>query len=133
MLPRFLNRPEMLFAGKARHVILSEQGFHTPDGPDGERTQAAAFAYAWVRVNQLPGIDAFILHRHVDSASEGGLHLGLWWDAATNPQAPGQHQKKMIYEVFRLADTAQWREAFEFALPVVGLRSWDDATPKRPE
>src|SRR5688572_10537542 len=42
--------------------------------------QAAAYAYAWQRVIRNPNIDAFILHRHVDHAHEGGLNLGLWTD-----------------------------------------------------
>jgi hypothetical protein len=126
MLPKFLNRPEMLYAGRPRHVILSEQGFHTPKGADGEALQAAAFAYAYYRVDHMDGIDAFILHRHVDSPAEGGLHLGLWWDGATNPNHPGQREKKKIYDVFQQADTKSWREAFSFALPIVGLKDWDE-------
>ena len=78
---RLLARPPMLYAGKPRHVILSEQGFHTPDGVDGERIQAAAFAYAYCRIDRIAGIDAFILHRQVEdfpaSASlERSLRLG---------------------------------------------------------
>ena len=37
-----------------RRVILSEQGFHTPEGPDGETVQAAAYRYAWKKVSALP-------------------------------------------------------------------------------
>jgi hypothetical protein len=127
MLPRFLDRPAMRHAGKPRRVILSEQGFHTPRGEDGERVQAAAYAYAYYRINRIAGIDAFILHRQVDHSNEGGLHLGLWWDGTDNPRHPGQREKKMIYDVFRAADTPGWREAFRFALPVVGVRDWEEA------
>jgi hypothetical protein len=124
VLTEYLRRPEMLYAGKPRRVILSEQGFHTPKGGDGETIQAAAFAYAYKLVERLEGIDAFILHRHVDNAHEGGLMLGLRGMAP----APGEPKpKKKIYDVFRLADTPEWEKAFEFALPVVGLRSWGDA------
>ncbi len=31
------------------------------------------------------------------------------------------------YEPFRLADTPEWEKAFEFALPVVGLKNWEEA------
>jgi hypothetical protein len=113
----------MLCHGKPRRVILSEQGFNTPNGPNGEAVQAAGFCYAWVKVAHLDGIDAFILHRHVDHAQEGGLRLGLWTHRPGTTADPDR--KKRIYEVFRLADTPEWRKAFEFALPMIGIRSWD--------
>jgi Family of unknown function (DUF5722) len=50
LLPEYLNRPELLFHGQPRRVILSEQGFHTPDGPDGEKIQAAAYCYAYKKI-----------------------------------------------------------------------------------
>ena len=129
-LTAYLRRPEMLCHGKPRRVILSEEGFHTPDGPDGQTLQAAGYCYAWIKASRLDGIDAFILNRHVDNAQEGGLRLGLWTrrkDSIATPES-----KKKIYEVFRLADTLQWEDAFRFALPVIGIHSWDEvAAPKR--
>jgi hypothetical protein len=77
VLARCLDREELRWQGSPRRVILSEQGFHCADGEHGERDQAAAFALAWSIVQRSPGIDAFILHRHVDHAHEGGLRLGL--------------------------------------------------------
>jgi hypothetical protein len=77
LLPAYLRRRELRFKGQPRHIILSEQGFHTPDRPDGEKLQAAAFCYAYKKIERLDGIDAFILHRHVDNAAEGGPLLGL--------------------------------------------------------
>jgi len=124
MLVQFFKRPELLYNNKARHIILSEQGFHTPDGPDGETVQAAGYCYAWYKVAHLDGIDSFILHRQVDHRDEGGLRLGLWTpkpESAAEPLA-----KKKIYEVFRLADTPDWETAFEFALPIVGIKEWKE-------
>jgi len=120
----YLRRPEILCNGNARRVILSEQGFHSPDGPDGEAFQAAGFCYAWRKVAAIDGIDAFILHRHVDHKMEGGLRLGLWARKPDSIATPGQ--KKRIYDVFRAADTPEWASAFEFALPVIGIKSWDE-------
>ncbi len=119
----FLETPDLKFQGQRRRVILSEQGFHTPDGPDGETVQAAAFCYAWNRVSRLDGIDAFILHRHVDHRDEGGLRLGLWTRRPDSVATPDR--RKRIYEVFRQADTPDWRAAFEFALPVIGIPKWE--------
>jgi hypothetical protein len=123
VLTDYLQRPELLYRGKPRRVILSEQGFHTPDGPDGEAIQAAAYCYAYRKVDQLDGIDAFILHRHVDHPHEGGLRLGLRRYA---PGEPDPHPTKMIYNCFRAADEPNWEEAFEFALPIVGIQNWQE-------
>lgn len=129
VLTVFLRQPELRYRGQPRRIILSEQGFHTPKGPEGELIQAAAYCYAYKIVERLDGIDAFILHRHVDHAHEGGLLLGLWRNRPGSVADP--HQKKRIYECFRLADTPQWEEAFAFALPVVGLKNWE-AIPVQP-
>jgi hypothetical protein len=121
LLPEYLSRSELLWKGGRRSVILSEQGFHTPKGTNGETIQAAAYCYAWKKIEHLDGIDAFILHRHVDHPHEGGLLLGL---RSFTPSATEKRPRKRIYECFRAADTAEWKPAFEFALPVVGLEAW---------
>jgi len=123
VLTEYLRRPELLHNGQPRRVILSEQGFHTPDDPDGEQVQAAAYCYAYRKVAALDGIDALILHRHVDHPHEGGLRLGL------RRYAPGERDPrpaKLIYDCFRRADTAEWQEAFRFALPIIGSQDWAD-------
>ena len=104
VLTEYLQRPELLYEGQPRRVILSEQGFHTPDGPAGEAIQAAAYCYAYRKIATLDGVDAFILHRHVDHPHEGGLRLGLrrYLPAEADPRP-----RKMIYECFRQADTAR--------------------------
>lgn len=123
VLTGYLRRPEFLRDGKARRVILSEQGFHSDGTPEGERLQAAAYAYAWKKVEALEGIDAFILHRHVDHGQEGGLNLGLWRHKPGTVSEPDT--RKPIYEVFRWADTDRCEDVFRFALPVVGLTNWE--------
>jgi hypothetical protein len=123
LLPAYLRRPELRFNGQPRHMILSEQGFHTPDRPDGEKLQAAAFCYAYKKIERLDGIDAFILHRHVDNAAEGGLLLGL---RSNRPRDGDPRPKKLIYECFRAADSPEWQPAFDFALPVIGLKNWNE-------
>ncbi len=126
-LPRFLQQEELRVGGRARSVILSEQGFHTPDGPDGEALQAAAFCYAWKKVAALDGIEAFILHRHVDHGHEGGLRLGLWSRRLDVPSPCEPLARKRIWEVFRAAGTPDEERAFAFALPLIGPKSWADA------
>lgn len=128
MLTKFLQRDNMRFKGQPRRVILSEQGFHSVNTPEGEARQAAAYAYAYYRVSKLDGIDSFILHRHVDHAQEGGLNLGLWTHKPGSVATPDR--KKPIYEVFRRADTPDWQEAFAFALPIIGIHSWAEIDPR---
>jgi Family of unknown function (DUF5722) len=123
-LIRFLDQPSMRCRGARRHVILSEQGFDTPEAADGETVQAAAFCYAWKRVATMDGIDAFILHRHVDHGMEGGLRLGLWRrnTASANPCEPAA--PKRSYAVFKAAGTSEEDAAFAFAPPIIGIASW---------
>jgi hypothetical protein len=123
-LCRHLRKPELLFKDEPRRVILSEQGFHLLLQPDGETLQAAA--YAWEKCKRLPLVDAFIYHRHVDHAHEGGLRLGLWRNAPNSIADP--HSKKQIWELFRKADTPEWAAAAAPLLPVTGLISWDELT-----
>jgi Family of unknown function (DUF5722)/Domain of unknown function (DUF4838)/Glycosyl hydrolase family 67 N-terminus len=128
VLPAFLNQSQFLHQGNPRRIIFSEQGFNTPDGPDGEVAQAAAYACAYHKISHMPEIDAFILHRHVDHKKEGGLKLGLWtWKEEGGSCDPGR--KKPIYDVFRLADTDEWEDAFAFAKPIVGINTWDEVLP----
>ena len=128
VLTDYLQRPELLYRGQPRRVILSEQGFHTPDGPDGEAIQAAAYCYAYRRIAELEGIDALILHRHVDSPHEGGLRLGLrrYVPEASDPRPP-----KKIYSCFLHADQPDWESAFQFALPIIGIKNWSEAERTR--
>ncbi len=128
-LDAFFARPELLHNGRRRSIILSEQGFHSNGTEEGDRLQAAGFCYAWEKVSRLAGIDAFILHRHVDHQYEGGLNLGLWRrrkDSIATPDTP-----RPIYACFKAAGTPEQEEAFRFALPIVGLKSWDEITPPR--
>ncbi|HWN94798.1 MAG TPA: DUF5722 domain-containing protein [Methylomirabilota bacterium] len=121
LLPAYLRRPELLYNGQPRQITLSEQGFHTPKGTNGEIIQAAAYCYAYKKIEKLDGIDSFILHRHVDHKDEGGLLLGL---RSLTPNATESRPKKRIWEVFRAADTPEWEQAFRFALPIIGLSDW---------
>jgi hypothetical protein len=128
VLTRHLEKPDLLLAGKPRRVILSEQGFHTLLTPDGEQLQAAAYAYAWEKCRRLPTVDAFIYHRHVDHAHEGGLRLGLWRNAPNSVATP--HSKKLIWDLFRKAGTPEWDAAAQPFLPTTGLPSWDALAPR---
>lgn len=117
-----LAQSDMLWNGSPRRIILSEQGFHSDGSKEGAMKQAAAFAYAWTQANRIPTIDAFIYHRHVDHAHEGGLNLGLWIKqpgSISNPE-----KQKPIYELFLKAGTDDWHKAADNYLPIAGRTSW---------
>ena len=109
-------------------VALAHLDGVTVTARTGLAVQAAAFAYAWEKCRRLPLVDAFIYHRHVDHAHEGGLRLGLWRNAPNSVSQP--HSKKKIHELFQKAGTPAWDEAAAFALPVAELKSWDELRPK---
>ena len=128
-LTRYFRRPEIMFDGQPRRIILSEQGFHSDNTEAGDAAQAAAYCYAWTKVNYEDGIDSFILHRHVDNSGEGGLNLGLWRrhpNSIADPSTP-----RPMYNVFLSADTPEREKAFRFALPVIGIKSWKELDSKR--
>jgi hypothetical protein len=131
VLPRYLSQERLLYDGKPRRIILSEQGFHSGPGERDELNQAAAYCYAYYKVSRMPSIDSFILHRHVDHGHEGGLNLGLWRRDPKNSFPATPLAKKKIYEVFKAADTPAWESAFEFALPIIGIRKWQEVVDPR--
>lgn len=124
MLPRFLNQPSMRFDDKPRRVILSEQGFNSGFSGEMEILQAAAYCYAYKRVEYMDGIDAFIYHRHVDNAAEGDALFGLWRRQANSTGTPAV--AKVIYTMFMYADTPRWQQEFGFALPIIGINNWNE-------
>lgn len=121
---KHMEKPELLWQGKPRRIILSEQGINCIAAPDGETLQKAGFAYAWEKIARQPLIDAFIWHRHVDHAQEGGLRLGLWTFKPGTISTPDR--KRPLYDLFKKAGTPEWTEAAKFALPIVGLKSWEE-------
>jgi hypothetical protein len=128
ILCRYLDRDELKYKDatgemRTRRVILSEQGFHSEANEQGELKQASAYVYAWEKCKRLESIDAFIYHRHVDHAREGGLRLGLWRNVAGSIDTP--LSKKPIYEVFLKAGTKDWDAVSREALGVTGLSNWD--------
>jgi len=129
-LTRWLDQPQARFEGQPRRVILSEQGFHSPADPEGQTWQAAGFVYAWKKIETVPGIDAFILHRHVDHAGEGGLQLGLWTNQPGQICSPAA--KKRIWSVFQAAGTARQKQLFDEYRAVIGESAWATVEPAKP-
>ena len=98
-------------SGKVRSIILSEIGYSSTSG---EALQAAAFAYAYTKMEQNGYIDALMLSRQTDAPDEVaalGLALGL--------ETTGGHHKQ-IYNVFKYIDTDKRKDVISFAYDIVG-------------
>lgn len=112
VLTNYMQRPEMRdSSGNVRSIILSEIGYSSTSG---ETLQAAAFAYAYVKMEQNGYIDALMFSRQTDAGDEIaalGLALGL--------QTTGGHHK-YIYNVFKYIDTDKRNEVISFAYDIVG-------------
>lgn len=118
VLDRWLHQPRYLYDGRVRTVLLSEQGFHTPDySEESERVQAAALALSWQKIQTLETVQAYHYHRWIDHPGEGGLLLGL--RRLADPTASELHPKKFSWEVFRAFGTPGEAEAMEFARSIV--------------
>ena len=112
VLTNYMHEPAMLTAeGGRRSIILSEMGYSSSGG---EALQAAAIAYAYVKMEQNGSIDALMLSRQTDAGDEIaalGLALGL--------QTTGGHHKQ-AYNVFKYIDTSKRSEVISFAYSIVG-------------
>jgi hypothetical protein len=129
VLTRKLATPELLFAGQPRRLSFTEQGFDLTKRPDAPAEQAAAYAYAWEKVTRLgDSVDAFLYHRQVDHAKEGGLRFGLWSNKPGTISEPDQ--KRPIWFTLQAAGTPAWKAAAEPYLKTCGLKSWDELNPK---
>ena len=129
VLTRKLASPELRFEGRPRRLSLTEQGFDVTQRPEALTEQAAAYAYAWEKVSRLDGaIDAFLYHRQVDHAKEGGLRFGLWSNKPGTIFEPDQ--KRPIWHLLKAADTPAWRTSAEPYLKTCGLKSWDELNPR---
>jgi hypothetical protein len=129
VVARKLASTEFRFDGKPRRLSLTEQGFDVTKRPDALAEQAAAYAYAWEKIRRLDGaVDAFLYHRQVDHAMEGGLRFGLWSNKPGTTFEPDQ--KRPIWHLVKAADTPAWKAAAESCLKTSGLKSWDELNPK---
>lgn len=130
ILPDYLGQSNYLYNGQMRRIILSEQGFNTVDSTMAkQQEQAAAYAYSYYKAKFTTGIDAFILHRHVDHGQESGLNFGIWFrdTSKTFPSAPGSH--KYLYDVFQKIDTSESESVTDFAKSIIGITNWTDVIP----
>ena len=117
VLTNYMQQEQFLNSnGEVRSIILSEQGYTSTAG---EAVQAAAFAYAYYKVEHNAHIDAFLLNRQTDAPEEvaQGLAFGL-------NHSGGGH--KQLYNVFKYIDTPSHADYTNFAKSIIGISSWSE-------
>ena len=120
VLDAYMKQKSMLYDGKVRTVVLSEQGSNSPDYSEKSfQDQAAGLVYTWVKFKDMDSIESFIHHRWKDHPKEGGLKLGLRKQGDdTDPEAT----RKPAWDVYRKLGTSEDIKAFEFAKPIIGIK-----------
>ena len=125
VLNAWAQQPTTFFRGiKRRSIFLSEQGFNSPDYTERSLTdQAAAMAYAWKKIERLDAIEAMQYHNWVDNSGEGGLRIGLrkFPEDVADPLG-----RKPIWFLYQKLGTPEEDKASAFALPVIGIKSWNE-------
>lgn len=120
VLDRWMHRTDMRDAsGEVRGLLLSEQGFNSPDySRESQVRQAAGLVYMWRQMEGLESIEAFHNHRWVDAAGEGGLLLGLR-KLPSDGRPFGD--KKLSWDVYKSLGTPSQARVAAFADDVIGM------------
>jgi len=120
VLDAYMRQETMLYDGKVRTIVLSEQGSNSPKhDEESYRDQAAGLVYTWLKFRDLDSIESYVHHRWMDHPQEGGLNLGFRRDSKSTDPEEG---KKPAWEIWRKLGTPQEGEAFEFTKPVIGIK-----------
>jgi len=125
VLNAWIKQPEVLYQGKIKRTLwLSENGTNSRTYSDQDlKEQAAGFAYAWKKIENLDGIDGFQWHNWIDNRGEGGLRIGLrrFLDDETDPDG-----RKPVWFVYQAAGKANEDSVFNPYKKVIGIDHWNE-------
>lgn len=125
VLDAYMHQPHMLYRDNVRTVLLSEQGFHTPDYSEQSfLDKAAAIAFTWAKIVPLKSIETFHYHRWIDHPLEGGLKVGF----RTLPDAENPYgiRKEPAFSVMAAMETEREAELTAPLKSILGIESWDE-------
>jgi len=125
VLDAYMRQDQFLHQGAPRTVLLSEQGYHTPDYSEKSLAdKAAAIAYTWKKITPLETVETYHYHRWVDHPLEGGLKLGL----RTLPGAgkPYGERKEPAFSVFSTLETEKEAAAISPLKSIIGIENWSE-------
>ena len=133
VLSQYLELPQNTYGGMVRTISCSEQGVAEPQDPtlseeQNQQVQAAAYAYAFYKLRFTPHVTSFILYRQVTTSDET-LRDALW---AFDPQRGGLSagEPRLIHKIYKYIDTPESLSMTQFALPIIGIQSWNEAIPQ---
>jgi len=142
VLDSYMRQERMLYDGKLRTIVLSEQGSNSPDhSAKSYRDQAAGLVYTWLKLEQLDLIESYVHHRWLDHPREGGLNLGLRRRPETSTEtaraataevcrelakfglkSSPDETSKPAWEIYRVLETPQQHKAVEWADTIIPLQ-----------
>lgn len=129
VLDKWIKQPEHFYLGtQKRTVWLSENGTNSRSYSEQDLAeQAAGFAYAWKKMKQLDGIDAFQWHNWMDGRGEFGLRIGLrkYPDDEDDPAG-----KKPVWYLYQAADSPEEDKVFEPYKSIIGIDDWSEVLEK---
>ncbi|MCF7955843.1 MAG: DUF5722 domain-containing protein [Phycisphaerae bacterium] len=124
VLDAYMRQESLLYDGKVRTIVLSEQGSNSPDYSEKSfRDQAAGLLYTWLKFEKMDSIESYVHHRWMDYPHEGGLNLGFWTNRIG--QTP-QHTKKPAWDVWMQVGTDQQFKAVEKYREVIGQENLEN-------
>lgn len=125
VLDAYMHQDHLLYEEEARTVLLSEQGFHTPDYSEQSMLdKAAAIAYTWAKITPLESVESFHYHRWVDHPLEGGLKVGL--RTLPEPGKPHGERKEPAFSVMGALETDREAEAIAPFKEILGINNWEE-------
>jgi hypothetical protein len=125
VLDAYLSQPRFLYNNEMRTIVLSEQGYHTPDySQKSMNDKAAAIAYTWAKIMPLDSIESFHYHRWVDHPMEGGLKVGL--RTLPTEEHPFGIRKEPAFSVFSALETSEANSAIAPFKSVIAIEKWTD-------
>ncbi|MCR5715225.1 MAG: hypothetical protein K6G23_00065 [Lachnospiraceae bacterium] len=122
VLDAYLGQPELLYQGKKRTVIFSEQGFNARSRGFVEDQCAAAYVLAYQKMKKMPQVEWMTHHAYLDNPHEFGLHLGI--REVREDGTPGR--KRPIYEVIRKMGTDEEEACVAWARSFIGEALFDE-------
>lgn len=124
VLPAYLDQPRLRYLGKQpRAILLSEQGCSSPTlSKEDQKVQAAGIVYMYLRMKQLPTVEAFHYHAFKDSPEVEHVRLGLV-DENLKP--------KFAWKVYQALGTIGEGDAIKFAFEIMDAEARQSMTSVR--
>ncbi|MDQ8207904.1 DUF5722 domain-containing protein [Coraliomargarita sp. SDUM461003] len=125
VLDAYLSQDRFLYKKNKRTIVLSEQGYHTPDySQKSMKDKAAAIAYTWAKIMPLDSIESFHYHRWVDHPMEGGLKVGL--RTLPSKEHPFGIRKEPAFSVYSALETPAEASTTAPFKSVIGIDDWTE-------